>query len=76
MAKKITLVVLVVTVLVGLFLLFTGKNMDRYLVFVRAIAILYTPLIASIGINSGIEKYKGSEEEKEKKCVGENQELV
>lgn len=74
MAKKITLTVLVVTVLVGLLLLFTGKNMDRYLVFVKAIAILYTPLIASIGINSGIEKCKG--EEKEKKCVGENQELV
>ena len=74
MAKKITLGILIVSVLVGLVLLFfKSVPMDRFEIYVKAVAFLYTPLIASIGINSGIEKVT---EKKEDQCVGENQKLV
>ena len=74
MAKKLTLAILVVSVLVGLVLLFFKNiDMERFMIYVKAVAYLYTPLIASIGINSGIEKIK---EPKEDQCVGENQKLV
>lgn len=64
MAKKLTLGILVVSVIVGLILLFfENLDMERYMTYVKAVAYLYTPLIASIGINSGIEKIKETKEE-------------
>ena len=74
MAKKITIAILVVSVVVGLVLLFFKNiDMDRFMTYVKAVAYLYTPLIASIGINSGIEKIKDTKDEK---CLDENQKLV
>lgn len=64
MAKKLTLGILVVSVIIGLILLFFKNiDMERYMTYVKAVAYLYTPLIASIGINSGIEKIKETKEE-------------
>ena len=69
MAKKITLGILIASVIVGLVLLFfVSIDMDRYMTYVQAVAYLYTPLIASIGINSGIETIKGAKENKDEKC--------
>lgn len=71
MAKKLTLAILIVSVLVGLVLLFFNNiEMERFMTYVKAVAYLYTPLIASIGINSGIEKIK-----EEKECGNKNQKL-
>ena len=58
-AKKITLGILVVSVILGMVMLFLPNlSMDRFMTYVKAVAYLYTPLIASIGINSAIEKHK------------------
>ena len=60
-AKKITLGILVVSVILGMVMLFIPSiPMDRYMTYVKAVAYLYTPLIASIGINSAIEKNKNN----------------
>lgn len=75
MAKKITLGILIVSVIVGLVLLFFKTiPMDRFEIYVKAVAFLYTPLIASIGINSGIEKFKDTKDNE--KCLDENQRMV
>lgn len=56
-AKKLTLSMLSIGFLIGIICLFIPNiDMERYVTFVKAFALLYTPLIASIGINSGIEK--------------------
>ena len=34
--------------------------MDRFMTYVKGVAYIYTPLIASIGINSAIEKNKNN----------------
>lgn len=69
MAKKITLGILIISVLVGLVLLFfVNVDMERFMTYVKAVAYLYVPLVASIGINSGVETIKGSKEEKDEKC--------
>lgn len=60
-AKKITLGILVVSVILGMVMLFIPSiPMDRFMTYVKAVAYIYTPLIASIGINSAIEKNKNS----------------
>ena len=60
-AKKITLGILVISVLLGMIMLFIPSiPMDRFMTYVKAVAYLYTPLIASIGINSAIEKNKNN----------------
>ena len=60
-AKKITLGILVVSVILGMVMLFLPSiPMDRFMTYVKAVAYLYTPLIASIGINSAIEKNKNN----------------
>lgn len=60
-AKKITLGILVVSVILGMVMLFIPSiPMDRFMTYVKAVAYLYTPLIASIGINSAIEKNKNN----------------
>ena len=62
-AKKITLGILVVSVILGMVMLFLPNiPMDRYMTYVKGVAYIYTPLIASIGINSAIEKTKKSSE--------------
>ena len=51
-AKKITLGILVVSVILGMVMLFIPSiPMDRYMTYVKGVAYIYTPLIASIGIN-------------------------
>ena len=58
-AKKITLWMLIIGFVAGLICLYIPSlDMERYTTFVKAFAYLYTPLIASIGINSGISKFK------------------
>ena len=60
-AKKITLGILVVSVILGMVMLFIPSiPMDRFMTYVKAVAYLYTPLIASIGINTAIEKNKNN----------------
>lgn len=60
-AKKLTLSMLTIGFLIGIICLFIPNlDMERYTTFVKGFAFLYTPLIASIGINSGIEKVKGT----------------
>ena len=62
-AKKITLGILVISVILGMVMLFIPSiPMDRFMTYVKAVAYLYTPLIASIGINSAVEKTKKSSE--------------
>lgn len=62
-AKKITLGILVVSVLLGMVMLFIPSiPMDRFMTYVKGVAYIYTPLIASIGINSAIEKNKNNKE--------------
>ena len=62
-AKKITLGILVISVLLGMIMLFIPSiPMDRFMTYVKAVAYIYTPLIASIGINSAVEKVKKSSE--------------
>ena len=60
-AKKITLGILVVSVILGMVMLFIPSiPMDRFMTYVKGVAYFYTPLIASIGINSAIEKNKNN----------------
>lgn len=60
-AKKITLGILVVSVILGMIMLFIPSiPMDRFMTYVKGVAYIYTPLIASIGINSAIEKNKNN----------------
>lgn len=60
LAKKLTLLMLLIGFIVGVVGMFLPSfNMERYTVFVKAFAFLYTPLIASIGINSSVAKIKG-----------------
>ena len=62
-AKKITLGILVVSVILGMVMLFIPSiPMDRYMTYVKGVAYIYTRLIASIGINSAIAKTKKSSE--------------
>ena len=50
-----------VSVILGMVMLFIPSiPMDRFMTYVKAVAYLYTPLIASIGINSAIEKNKNN----------------
>lgn len=66
MAKKLTLGILVVSVIIGLILLFFKNiDMERYMTYVKAITLLYAPLVASIGLNSGVEKVVNKNSEKE-----------
>lgn len=63
-AKKITLGILVVSVILGMVMLFLPNiPMDRFMTYVKAVAYLYTPLIASIGINSAMDKKKENTKE-------------
>ena len=60
-AKKITLGILVVSVILGMIMIFIPSiPMDRFMTYVKGVASIYTPLIASIGINSAIEKNKNN----------------
>ena len=59
MAKKLTLIILSLAFLIGSVGAFVGTfNMDGYISFLKGFAPLYIALIASIGANSAVEKYK------------------
>lgn len=63
-AKKLTLIILAIAFAVGCIGAFVPTfNMDGYTRFLPAFAPIYISLIASIGANSAMEKYK------EKQCV-------
>ncbi len=63
MAKKLTLAILALAFLVGCVGAFVLKfNMDGYIKFLQGFSPLYISLIASIGANSAVEKYKGAKE--------------
>lgn len=65
MAKKITWAILIISVIVGILMVFIkGLDMDRYTLYVKGVAFLYVPLVTSIGANSAIDKVKGSKDEK------------
>jgi len=58
-AKKITLIILMTTFFTGLlgcFLVFF--DMDKFETFVNSFTFMYGLLIVSIGVNSGISKFK------------------
>lgn len=59
MAKKLTLLILSAAFLIGSIGAFIGTfNMDGYINFLKGFAPLYISLIASIGANSAVTKYK------------------
>ena len=59
MAKYLTLGILLVGFIIGVVGSFIGTyNMDGYINFLKGFAPLYIALIASIGANSAVEKYK------------------
>lgn len=59
MAKNLTLIILSLAFLIGSVGAFVGTfNMDGYINFLKGFAPLYISLIASIGANSAVEKYK------------------
>lgn len=67
-AKKLTLCMLLLSFLVGVIMMFIPNlSMERYTTFVKAFMCLYTPMVASVGINSGISKIK-----EKTNCVGDN----
>lgn len=64
-AKSITLGIIIVGFLVGVIGAFTPVfNMNGYVTFIKGFSTLYIPLIASIGVNSGITKITQSKETK------------
>lgn len=64
MAKKLTLIILSLAFIIGCVGAFVQTfNMDGFIAFLKGFAPLYISLIASIGANSAVEKYK------ETKCV-------
>ena len=64
MAKKLTLIILAVALIVGCVgAWFKVFDMEGFIAFLKGFAPLYISLIASIGANSAVEKYK------ETKCV-------
>ena len=59
MAKYLTLGILLVGGIIGVIGSFVVPfNMDGYISFLKGFAPLYIALIASIGANSAVEKYK------------------
>jgi hypothetical protein len=59
MAKKITLAMILIVFLVGLVGSFiTTFNMIGFIAFIKGFSVMYIPLIASIGVNSGLKKVK------------------
>lgn len=59
MAKYLTLGILLVGFIIGVVGSFiVSFNMDGYINFLKGFAPLYIALIASIGANSAVEKYK------------------
>ena len=59
MAKYLTLGILLVGFIIGVIGSFIVPfNMDGYISFLKGFAPLYIALIASIGANSAVEKYK------------------
>ena len=65
MAKKITWAILIISVIVGIVMMFLGSSdMDRYTLYVKGVAFIYVPLVTSIGTNSAIDKVKGMKDEK------------
>lgn len=59
MAKKITLVLLIIMFVIGIIGAFiTSFKMNDYVTFLKAYAPLYISLIASIGLNSYKKKDK------------------
>lgn len=62
-AKSITLGIIIVGFLIGIIGSFIPIfNMAGYVSFIKGFSALYIPLIASIGINSGIDKYNKNKE--------------
>ena len=59
MAKYLTLGILLVGFIIGVIgSCIVPFNMDGYISFLKGFAPLYIALIASIGANSAVEKYK------------------
>ena len=60
-AKNLTLAILTILTIVGIVTLFIPSlEMDRFEKLCHAIAVVFVPLVTSIGINSGISKFKES----------------
>lgn len=56
-AKNITLAMILVIFVVGLVGSFIATfNMVGFISFIKGFSVMYIPLIASIGLNSGVEK--------------------
>ena len=61
MAKKLTLIILSLSFLIGSVGAFVGTfNMDGYINFLKGFAPLYIALIASIGANSAVTKVQAA----------------
>lgn len=69
MGKKISLIITVITAIIGIVLIFiTDIDMERYATFTKAFAPFALTLMVSIGANSAVDKIsgKGSFKEEER----------
>ncbi len=63
MAKKLTLIIIVLAFIIGCIGAFVAQfNMTGYIDFIKGFGVLYIPIILSIGANSAVEKIKPKKE--------------
>ena len=67
MGKIISLIITVITAVIGIILIFiTDIDMERYATFTKAFAPFALTLMVSIGANSAVDKISGNSSPKEK----------
>lgn len=66
MGKIISLIITVITAVIGIILIFiTNIDMERYATFTKAFAPFALTLMVSIGANSAVDKISGKRSSKE-----------
>lgn len=66
MGKIISLIITVITAVIGIILIFiTNIDMERYATFTKAFAPFALTLMVSIGANSAVDKISGKSSSKE-----------
>ena len=71
MGKKVSLIITIVTAIIGIVLIFiTDIDMERYEIFTKAFAPFAVTLMVSIGANSAVDKISGKVNSKEEEKLG------
>ena len=71
MGKKVSLIITIVTAIIGIVLIFiTDIEMERYEIFTKAFAPFAVTLMVSIGANSAVDKISGKVNSKEEEKLG------